>query len=301
MQVPAEDLDRYRKPVLVRLERWVALRVFLAGSVVAWGFVFRDFHYLQDRVPIEENGIGYMVRSAEHELWWAPVLGVAAGVMLLLPTRRVPTRASRILSVAVAAALVVAGGSLIGWAAPIQSYREGALFDPASTANVAVTAYVFVLPGALALASAAVVAAHTGVCSTARAKTVVTWAVVPVVAAIPVGVGLAQWINGARPVAMGYLILLAMMLVPMVLLVGWWRNPVFGTLRLVVGGLMLAGAAGLLLLGLVSGVACLFASSSLNDYLCPASLATLAFGQGAFLYGWVLTVRHVNRVRPLDQ
>ncbi len=65
----------------------------------------------------------------------------------------------------------------------------------------------------------------------------------------------------------------------------------FGNVRLVVGGLVLAGSAFLMVLGLVLGLVCLFVSAPLDDYVCPASLAALAFGQGTFLYGWMLNTR----------
>jgi hypothetical protein len=295
VQIQAGDLDRFRRPVTIRPERGLALRGFLAGSVVVWAFVLRDFHYLQDRIPIEEDGVGYMVRSTELELWWAPLLGVVAGLLLLLPETLTSTWIGRIMSAVVVAALVAAGGLLIGWAAPIQAYREGALFDRASAANVALTVFVFVLPGVLALVSASVLLARAGACSTARAKAMAAWSVVPVVAAIPLGVGLAQSINGVglRTVT-GFLMLLAMILIPLALLVGWWTNPLFGNLRLVAGGLVLTGAAFLMVLGLVLGLVCLFASSPLDDYLCSASLAALALGQGGFLYGWVLNTRGID-------
>ena len=299
MQVHAGDLDRYRARVSLRWDRWLVFRVFVAGSVVVWGFVLREFHYLQDRVPIEEDGIGYMVRSAELEFWWAPLLGAMAGFLVLLPKALTSTWLGRVLGAVVATALAVAGGLLIGWAAPIQSYREGALFDRAAAANVAVAVYVLVLPGVLALVAAAVVLARAGVLSIARAEAIVAWSVVPVVAAIPVGVGLARWINGIGPHAMaGYVILGAVILIPLVPLVGWWRNPMLGNLRLVVGGLVLAGSAVLMALGPVLGVVCLFASSPLDEYVCPVALAAFALGQGTFLYGWVLNTRGIDGRRP---
>lgn len=299
MQVHPEDLDRYHQPVSIRLERWLVLRFFLAASLVVWAFVLRDFHHLQDRVPIQEDGIGYMVRSAQLELWWAPVLGATAGLLLVAPRGMISTLLGRIMSAVVAAMLVVAGAVLIAWAAPIQAYREGALFDRASVASVALTMYVFVLPGVLALASGAVVLAQTGLYSTAQSKAAVAWSVVPVVAATPVGVGMAQWINGVGlSTVSGYLVLGAVTLPPVVLLVGWWSNPVFRNLQLVVGGLLLAGSVALIVLGLVGGVVCLFASSPLDDYVCPASLAALALGQGTFLSGWVLNTRGIDGETP---